>query len=60
MSCLLASLPVVGILFCFTNVVGAALWAIDIEEEGGIEIGGAKKVKASDSSVRLVDAVDTP
>jgi len=31
---LLEMLPVVGIFFAFTNTVGAALWAADLEQRG--------------------------
>ncbi|KAJ3180681.1 hypothetical protein HDU87_001794 [Geranomyces variabilis] len=32
--CMLELVPVAGILFQFTNIVGAALWAVDMESEG--------------------------
>ena len=36
MACFLSSIPLVGFVLTFTNVVGAALWAIDLEEEENI------------------------
>lgn len=37
---LLEMIPGIGILFMFTNIVGAALWAIDLEQ-GGVHLGSA-------------------
>jgi hypothetical protein len=37
---LLELVPVVGIFFCFTNTVGAALWAADME--AGVHPSGSQ------------------
>jgi hypothetical protein len=48
MACLLSSIPLVGFFLSFTNVVGAALWAIDMEEELiGTEVGKEGWVKSA-------------
>lgn len=42
---LLELVPVASILFAFTNTVGAALWAADIEKGNTTEQGTAPKLR---------------
>ena len=42
---LLELVPMVSILFAFTNTVGAALWAADMEKENVTAHGTAPKLK---------------
>jgi len=38
---LLETIPIANIFFAFTNTVGAALWAADLEKHGGTTASGA-------------------
>ena len=42
---LLEMVPVAGILFAFTNTVGAALWAADVEKRQVDEHGTSPELK---------------
>ena len=42
---LLELVPVASIFFAFTNTVGAALWAADLEKEEVGEVGTSPKLK---------------
>ncbi|CDO69778.1 hypothetical protein BN946_scf184766.g23 [Trametes cinnabarina] len=48
-------IPLVGLLFSFTNTVGAALWAAELEAQANIidtQVGGTRSRKNSDASGR--------
>jgi hypothetical protein len=38
---LLETVPVANVFFAFTNQVGAALWAADLERQGGVGASGS-------------------
>ena len=53
---LLEIVPVAGILFSFTNTVGAALWAADMEE--GRNAGSSSSTSGSATAPNLRNQAD--